>query len=70
MAGTDALKATFFEECEDLIARMGEGLGRMADPAESHDIELVHDVFRGSPLHKGWGRRLWNDLFGQFCACL
>jgi two-component system, chemotaxis family, sensor kinase CheA len=53
MARTDALKATFFEECEDLIARMGEGLGRMADPAESHDIELVHDIFRAVHSIKG-----------------
>ena len=53
MAGTDALRATFFEECEDLLARMGEGLGRMADPEGAKNIEFVHDVFRAVHSIKG-----------------
>lgn len=53
MAGIDALRATFFEECEDLLTRMGDGLGRMADPSEAPDIETVHGVFRAVHSIKG-----------------
>lgn len=53
MAGIDALRATFFEECEDLLTRMSDGLGRMADPSEAPDIETVHGVFRAVHSIKG-----------------
>lgn len=55
MAGNDALRATFFEECEDLLGRMGEGLGRMASPGAPTDIETVHEVFRAVHSIKGGG---------------
>lgn len=51
----DALRATFFEECEDLLAKMGEGLGRMAEPDAPMDIETVHGVFRAVHSIKGGG---------------
>ena len=51
----DSLRATFFEECEDLLSRMGEGLGRMAAPDAILDIEVVHGVFRAVHSIKGGG---------------
>lgn len=53
MAGMDALRATFFEECEDLLARMGEGLARMSDPDDPPDMETLHAVFRAVHSIKG-----------------
>ena len=51
----DSLRATFFEECEDLLSKMGEGLGRMADLDAPQDIETVHGVFRAVHSIKGGG---------------
>ncbi len=53
MAAPDSLRATFFEECEDLLSRLGEGLGNMADPDAGLDIETVHGVFRAVHSIKG-----------------
>lgn len=53
MAAPDSLRVAFFEECEDLLARLGEGLGHMADPEEPADIETVHGVFRAVHSIKG-----------------
>lgn len=53
MTGPDSLRATFFEECEDLLSRMGEGLSRMSATRERADIETVHDVFRAVHSIKG-----------------
>jgi two-component system chemotaxis sensor kinase CheA len=53
MAATDALRIAFFEECEDLLARLGEGLARMADAGDTPDIETVHEVFRAVHSVKG-----------------
>lgn len=49
----DSLRATFFEECEDLLAKMGEGLGKMALPDAPLDMETVHEVFRAVHSIKG-----------------
>lgn len=49
----DSLRATFFEECEDLLAKMGEGLGKMALPEAPTDMETVHEVFRAVHSIKG-----------------
>lgn len=49
----DALRATFFEECEDLLSKMGEGLGRMAHLDAPQDMETVHGVFRAVHSIKG-----------------
>ncbi|NBE09526.1 chemotaxis protein CheA [Paragemmobacter ruber] len=48
-----SLRATFFEECEDLLSKMGEGLGRMARPDAPPDMETVHEVFRAVHSIKG-----------------
>lgn len=53
MAGPDTLRATFFEECEDLLSRLGDGLALMAEPGETSDIETVHGVFRAVHSVKG-----------------
>lgn len=53
MAATDALRIAFFEECEDLLARLGEGLARMSDAGDTPDIETVHEVFRAVHSVKG-----------------
>lgn len=53
MAGIDALRATFFEECEDLLAQMGEGLGKLAHADDMADIETLHAVFRAVHSIKG-----------------
>lgn len=55
MSGIDSLRATFFEECEDLLSKMGEGLGRMADFDIPQNIETVHEVFRAVHSIKGGG---------------
>lgn len=53
MAATDALRVAFFEECEDLLGRLGEGLARMSDAGDTPDIETVHEVFRAVHSIKG-----------------
>lgn len=53
MAPNDALRISFFEECEDLLARMGEGLGDMAQSLDRSDPETIHAVFRAVHSIKG-----------------
>ncbi len=53
MTGLDSLRATFFEECEDLLTRMGEDLARMSEAVENTDMETIHGVFRAVHSIKG-----------------
>lgn len=53
MGGIDSLRVTFFEECEDLLARMGEDLARMSEAVETIDMETIHGVFRAVHSVKG-----------------
>lgn len=53
MAPTDALRTSFFEECEDLLTRMGEGLGDMERSLDQTDPETIHAVFRAVHSIKG-----------------
>ncbi|OYU19958.1 MAG: chemotaxis protein CheA [Rhodobacteraceae bacterium PARR1] len=53
MAAPDALRATFFEECEDLLSRLSEGLDQMAKTGTTPDIETLHAVFRAVHSIKG-----------------
>ena len=63
MAALDAIRATFFEECEDLIEALSEGLGEMADG--EHGSETVNAVFRAVHSVKGGaGSFGLNDLVG------
>ena len=53
MADIDTLRPAFFEECEDLLSRMGEGLAQIPAAAERQDLDPVHDVFRAVHSIKG-----------------
>ncbi|MGP9806150.1 chemotaxis protein CheA [Paracoccus sp. NSM] len=53
MADIDTLRPAFFEECEDLLSRMGEGLAQIPEAAERQDLDPVHDVFRAVHSIKG-----------------
>lgn len=53
MSGIDSLRPAFFEECEDLLLRMGEGLARIPDAALNNEVESIHDVFRAVHSIKG-----------------
>jgi len=57
MSGLDELRISFFQECEDLLDSLGEGLRAMSDLAESGtadgDLETVHAVFRAVHSIKG-----------------
>ncbi len=45
------IREAFFQECEDLLEALSEGLRRM--DAEDHDMETVHAVFRAVHSIKG-----------------
>lgn len=53
MSVSDSLRVAFFEECEDLLMRMGEGLRRIPDEAQRNELETIHDVFRAVHSIKG-----------------
>jgi two-component system, chemotaxis family, sensor kinase CheA len=57
MSGLDELRISFFQECEDLLDSLGEGLRAMSDLAAAGtsdgDIETVHAVFRAVHSIKG-----------------
>ena len=51
MAAMNSIRDTFFEECEELLEALAEGLSLMADGA--HDAETVNAVFRAVHSIKG-----------------
>jgi two-component system chemotaxis sensor kinase CheA len=57
MSGLDELRISFFQECEDLLESLGEGLRAMSEMAAGDnaagDIETVHAVFRAVHSIKG-----------------
>jgi len=57
MSGLDELRISFFQECEDLLDSLGEGLREMAELATGGgadgNIETVHAVFRAVHSIKG-----------------
>jgi two-component system, chemotaxis family, sensor kinase CheA len=53
MAGLDELRLTFFQECEDLLDRLGDGLRQLSGAGNSDEIETVHAVFRAVHSIKG-----------------
>lgn len=53
MTGIDSLRPAFFEECEDLLLRLGEGLGRITNATQQNEVESIHDVFRAVHSIKG-----------------
>lgn len=53
MADLDELRITFFQECEDLLERLGDGLRELAGAPGDGQEELVHSVFRAVHSIKG-----------------
>lgn len=51
MASLNSIRDTFFEECEELLEALAEGLALMAEAA--HDAETVNAVFRAVHSVKG-----------------
>jgi len=67
MAGLDELRVTFFQECEDLLDRLGSGLRDLAagGGGGAEQDELVHSVFRAVHSIKGGaGAFGLDDLVG------
>lgn len=53
MTGIDALRPAFFEECEDLLSRLSDGLAAIPQAAQRNELETIHDVFRAVHSIKG-----------------
>lgn len=53
MAALDELRITFFQECEDLLEQLAEGLRVLRGANGSTDIETLHSVFRAVHSIKG-----------------
>ena len=53
MASLDELRVTFFQECEDLLDRLGEGLRDLSVAVGQSEMETVHAVFRAVHSIKG-----------------
>lgn len=53
MKAMDSLRIAFFEECEDLLMRMSDGLRRIPEEAQRNELETIHDVFRAVHSIKG-----------------
>ena len=51
MGGPNSIRDTFFEECEDLLEALAEGLAQMADG--THETETINAVFRAVHSIKG-----------------
>ncbi|MBW7921839.1 MAG: chemotaxis protein CheA [Rubellimicrobium sp.] len=65
MADLDELRTTFFEECEDLLDRLGSGLRELAGGAGAGPDDTVHAVFRAVHSIKGGaGAFGLDDLVG------
>lgn len=63
MAADSTMRGVFFEECEDLIAALSDGLGAMRDGQT--DDETVNAVFRAVHSVKGAaGAFALDDLVG------
>ncbi len=53
MAAIDELRMTFFQECEDLLEQLAEGLRVLRAENGSPDVETLHSVFRAVHSIKG-----------------
>lgn len=62
--GTDEFRASFFEECEELLEAMHDGFGRMLD-GEADD-ETIHVVFRAVHSIKGGSGAFGLDALVAF----
>lgn len=65
MANLDDLRVTFFQECEDLLERLADGLRLLDGDPATQEIETVHAVFRAVHSIKGGaGAFGLDDLVG------
>lgn len=65
MTGLDELRITFFQECEDLLDRLGTGLRDLAADTGTAGIDTIHAVFRAVHSIKGGaGAFGLDDLVG------
>lgn len=64
MSSTDAIREVFFQECEDLLNIVQEGLTAMAAP--NVDPEIIHGVFRAVHSIKGGAGAFGFDQLVRF----
>lgn len=64
IGGTDEFRASFFEECEELLEAMHDGFGLMLDGAD--DEETIHVVFRAVHSIKGGAGAFGLDALVAF----
>jgi two-component system chemotaxis sensor kinase CheA len=53
MSGIDELRISFFQECEDLLENLSDGLREMSEAPGDMNLETVHSVFRAVHSIKG-----------------
>ncbi len=63
-AGPDEFRASFFEECEELLEAMHDGFGKMLDDAA--DAETIHVIFRAVHSIKGGAGAFGLDALVAF----
>jgi two-component system chemotaxis sensor kinase CheA len=53
MSGIDELRISFFQECEDLLEKLSDGLREMSEAPGDMNLETIHSVFRAVHSIKG-----------------
>jgi two-component system, chemotaxis family, sensor kinase CheA len=66
MSGLDELRVSFFQECEDLLESLGEGLREISEGEAGEDMETVHAVFRAVHSIKGGAGAFGLDVLVTF----
>ncbi|MDZ7710215.1 MAG: chemotaxis protein CheA [Roseovarius sp.] len=61
------IRETFFQECEDLLEALSDGLRQLDDDVD--DIEIVHSVFRAVHSIKGGAGAFGLDALVDFAHC-
>jgi two-component system, chemotaxis family, sensor kinase CheA len=66
MSGLDELRVSFFQECEDLLDSLGEGLRQISEGEAGDDMETLHAVFRAVHSIKGGAGAFGLDVLVTF----
>lgn len=66
MSAMDELRLSFFQECEDLLESLSDGLREMSEGAVDGDMETVHAVFRAVHSIKGGAGAFGLDVLVTF----
>lgn len=66
MSGLDELRVSFFQECEDLLDSLGEGLRQISEGEVGDDMETLHAVFRAVHSIKGGAGAFGLDVLVTF----